>query len=392
MKDVVRNNKYGQLFNLLIGTVTCLIGLLSAFYFAQYGAFFSDEPYQILVTKNYIYSPLTFISGFLSNQWGILFGFGVLSMRYYSVTIQLVSLILCCSYLYLKTKRLFLVLLISGMCGFLMNTNMLTYAVGWDATSLGFITCTSLSLLCYQDKPSLLRLFALSSISAMAIFSRIPNIVIVPLTSLYLFGIIAERYDYKHGFQMVSAYICIVLLISVALIVSFYGSISNYVDMIKSNTVSNHTMGIMIRAYIEDGIKIILKLSFIYTLYRIFVITNRSKYYWMHVMGMVLIMIVAYGYIRYNSLRHFFDLSNLLYALMLFVICFVTKIQMVNKTGIAIKSLFNEIDLKLIMIFCFSLIPIIGSNTGFNKAVSVPLFPLLLSFALPDITNDILFK
>lgn len=36
--------------------------------------------------------------------------------------------------------------------------------------------------------------------------------------------------------------------------------------------------------------------------------------------------------------------------------------------------------------------PIIGSNTGFCKVASVPFFPVLLSFALPYIAKDVIFK
>lgn len=346
LKNIGCHINKGQRFELFIGALICVIGLVSPYYYAQYGAFFCDEPYQILVAKNYLHSPMTFISGALSNLWGKLFGFGLLTMRYYSVTIQLASLVLGCIYLYIKIKRLAVVLLISGICGFLMNTNLITYAVGWDATSMGLITCTALSLLCYQDKPSWLRLLILCGISTFAIFSRIPNVVIFPIISIFVFSIITEKNHYKQGLRIALTYVCAVLFLSVVLIDVFYGSLSNYVEMTKTNTVSNHSFRMMILAYVEDGIKVIIKLSLIYTLYRVLVITNRSKQACMHFAGTAVIIVVLYGYLRYNSLRHIYDMSNLTYAVMLMLICYIARVQMENERDNAFNYVLYGTRLK----------------------------------------------
>ena len=333
---------------------------------------------------------MSFFSGFLSSIWGNAFGFGLLTMRYYAVTCQLLALLACCAYMYSKIRKPWLCLFITGICSFLTNSSYLCLVFGWDATSTLFIVLTAVVLFLYIDNPLKITWLILAGLlTTCAAFSRIPNVVIAPIVVAIILAYKPNGFTLKQRISNAAIYVLTVAILSAILICSAYGSFTAYFQKIAEGAVSNHPFWTIIKIYLDSSFRLIFEIAILCLIYSIVRSTNQSninKY-------LLAIFVAPIGVVFFsmyiNSQPLQFTTSNLAFFISLLALYYLKIIQQHPLTYFS-QHIVNPNILKLCIIGIFVFMPMIGSNTGLYKTIPFILFPLFLSFAWKQLNKTII--
>lgn len=352
------------------GLLCLLIGFASPYWFTKIGLHIGDEAYQILLAQDYTVAPLSFLSAWLGGLWGKTFGWDLLSMRYYTVTIQLAALSACCWYMYRRTKKATLCMMISGIVALLMSSLNTFTMVGWDATSNTFVLLGALCALVYIQQPRVTANLLLAFISACAIASRLPNVTIVPAIVIVICLATYKSGNFRTVLSQIAIYIVSTLVIFATFVVIAFGSFDAYQIAIAENTVSAHNISAIFMPWLGPVQLILPKVLGISIVFFVLYLINKkfrnNKYAWLAGVA----ILIVYGCVR--ILR----LSQVDYLTCYFYICAYYALLLI---------LFGR-KLKLGVLFVlasFQFIPAFGSNIPLWKIYAPAMLPLLFAYTLP---------
>lgn len=246
------------------------------------------------------------------------------------------------------------------------NVNIL----GYDSLSIFILSFIFSVTVLYLQKPGFIFVLLLSTLSAVAVLVRLPNLLVIPI--IFLVILYSDKINKGYFTGKLSA---IYLLITILII--FFGYSMYYSspeDFFRSSSKSSyHNLQILFNNYFQHGIKMFLLLFLLlggYFIYR----TKRdkvSKYLLYAVAGAILLILMGLFVIRTKYSQNY----SLFLTSMAISMVIVTIIQN-NKEWISPRHLV----LYLYILFLF--INPFGSNTGLLKATSLfLLLPFVLSFS-----------
>lgn len=356
-----------------------LFGIVSPYLLAPIGVNFADEPYQIIVARYFKDAPITFMSGFLGHVWGQLFGWKLLTMRYYAISIQLIGLLCGGVYLYKRLHNAEMAVLIIGICAFFMNGMSNIGLIGWDATSNCMLSLTALALIQYMSKPCFKRMVVLCVCTSVAIFTRLPNIVCIIAAVLIILVFSKNDSGRKERLLRSLTYCCVTVFCSMCIICAFYGSLTGYIQAIVENAISDHSAARLIKYYYYGALEILPHFGLIWSMYLLVQVTckyvNNRR-----VRGffLVAISLVFFQYARIKYLgNHCVMIQQVCYAYFLLLVVY----SIVAQKGLNKKKEQNQHASLMIpcILLLFSLVSVVGSNAGSDKFNSVILLPILLA-------------
>lgn len=376
-----------------------ILGLVSPYLFALVGVNFADEPYQILMAKNLNYSPLTFLTSILAGFWGNTFGWDILSMRYFAITIQLIPFLVGCYVMWRNTHRLALSMMIAGVCIFLMNGMFNFTLMGWDATSNASITCIGILVFYYCRNTTMNRVALLALFTCISVCIRFPNVVLIPIIMTIIGFCCVKSNGWKTALKQEIVYVATAGSLVMGVITLVYGSVSNYISIVRSTLISSHSLREMLEHWLELILYIFpfaillffalctIKLAYTYRQSKTFVILVCVGWFVLYVDLWSLYMGVDHPLLVNHSLYAFFIVISAYIILKYY--------QIYSKSCAASRFESFEIEqyrayqviVTVAALLCISLVPGIGSNCGINKILSLSFAPLIVIYLRPVFTK-----
>ena len=365
--------------------IVLILGVVSPFYLMRYGINFSDEPYQIMSAMDYLQNPSTILSAYIYNLIGQCCDFSLLSMRAITAIISIITLLIPLLYFYNKRRNIWDTLCVGGIALFLMSAiQQKTILVGWDILSNLFIALSTIILLYIVEAKRLVAGYLLLGFFvALAIMSRIPNVVLIPIV-LCVICINSEAINNKLK-DVISFFIsvCVTMLF---VIIYLYGDINSYIIAWQEWGVSNgHDFLDLLKIYLKDivpyiclmGIIIMIYLS----LYYLKQIRGNLKYtkvkYLVMAFWSSLLLLILYQYESLNIVT-----SNIYTSIYILIALYILYKNQIGENSKTIKKI-------LFVVFLCSLVSAIGSNTGWFKVAHIPSIICLLTLFLPYVTKTI---
>lgn len=365
--------------------IVLILGVVSPFYLMRYGINFSDEPYQIMSAMDYLQNPSTILSAYIYNLIGQCCDFSLLSMRAITAIISIITLLIPLLYFYNKRRNIWDTLCVGGIALFLMSAIQLkTILVGWDILSNLFIALSTIILLYIVEAKRLVAGYLLLGFFvALAIMSRIPNVVLIPIV-LCVICINSEAINNK--LKDVISFVISMCVTMLFVIIYLYGDINSYIIAWQEWGVSNgHDFLDLLKIYLKDivpyiclmGIIIMIYLS----LYYLKQIGGNLKYtkvkYLVMAFWSSLLLLILYQYESLNIVT-----SNIYTSIYILIALYILYKNQIGENSKTIKKI-------LFVVFLCSLVSAIGSNTGWFKVAHIPSIICLLTLFLPYVTKTI---
>ena len=365
--------------------IVLILGVVSPFYLMRYGINFSDEPYQIMSAMDYLQNPSTILSAYIYNLIGQCCDFSLLSMRAITVIISIITLLIPLLYFYNKRRNIWDTLCVGGIALFLMSAiQQKTILVGWDILSNLFIALSTIILLYIVEAKRLVAGYLLLGFFvALAIMSRIPNVVLIPIV-LCVICINSEAINNK--LKDVISFVISMCVTMLFVIIYLYGDINSYIIAWQEWGVSNgHDFLDLLKIYLKDivpyiclmGIIIMIYLS----LYYLKQIRGNLKYtkvkYLVMAFWSSLLLLILYQYESLNIVT-----SNIYTSIYILIALYILYKNQIGENSKTIKKI-------LFVVFLCSLVSAIGSNTGWFKVAHIPSIICLLTLFLPYVTKTI---
>lgn len=363
----------------LISIFVMMVGLFLLFFLMRYSINFSDEPYQIMNAIDYYQNPSTIFSAYIYHIFGNCCGFELLTMRFLMAIIVIITIIVPISYFYFERKNVWEAICVGGFAILLMSgIQQKTTLVGWDIISNLFLcVSTGLMLLYAKCNRSIVVVILLGAFIAMATMSRIPNVVIVPIA---LWCILLDGGDKLQIKKNIFAFL-LAFVISVLLIIWItYGDVKSYIDAwYEWGVSSEHGLLHMLVIYLKDirpplllmGLYVLLYLS-IYAITRYDIrLYSKKRNFLLGAFWVVLLFSLCYEYEHINSFT-----NNLITSGYLLILIYI---WLKSRKNDCFKTIKTEL---LIVLFC-SLVPAIGSNTGWFKVANIVSIVFMMPIFLP---------
>ena len=365
--------------------IVLILGVVSPFYLMRYGINFSDEPYQIMSAMDYLQNPSTILSAYIYNLIGQCCDFSLLSMRAITAIISIITLLIPLLYFYNKRRNIWDTLCVGGIALFLMSAiQQKTILVGWDILSNLFIALSTIILLYIVEAKRLVAGYLLLVFFvALAIMSRIPNVVLIPIV---LCVICINSGAINNKLKDVISFVISMCVTMLFVIIYLYGDINSYIIAWQEWGVSNgHDFLDLLKIYLKDivpyiclmGIIIMIYLS----LYYLKQIGGNLKYtkvkYLVMAFWSSLLLLILYQYESLNIVT-----SNIYTSIYILIALYILYKNQIGENSKTIKKI-------LFVVFLCSLVSAIGSNTGWFKVAHIPSIICLLTLFLPYITKTI---
>jgi hypothetical protein len=377
-----------SIFNYLI----LLMSLAYSLVFIFYGIDFTDSFYYINLCKDYTSSPMIILTLLIGKCWMLLFGDSLISLRVLNWVILILTIFLPFIMLIPSNSRKenLKYLSISIILITILNDNVF----GGDVCTLFFLALSISFLIKFLRSNKLIHLLLYGITSSLLILVRFPNILILPASAI-IFGIIGYSKNYqKPGkekillsfFKTIGTYFSICILLCTLIIMIVYGSVSEFTSRLSfsiGNIDESHSIIPMFRVYCRDFIKL-----FQYTgvCVLIFLIVNNNLKFngliqkifrFSAVIFLALFLKVEIGIMKYN-----WNISLFYSAIVCSILISYSVLYVQNKE-------YNKLILISIVLF-FSIIPVLGSNTGLLKFsyFSIAFLPTLLASNRTDFNRN----
>lgn len=363
-RPALYSGTFSTFLRLFIAIAVILICLLPAYRYAGVGIFFFDEPYQILNCRDYLNSPLAPLTGWLSAVIGNVFGWDWLHFRYLAIGCTAVSILVGCVWMWHKTRAFVPTLLVGAAC-LVLATAMRTHLIvfGWDNFALLFTTLLMVAMLSTLEKPTWSKIVILSVLSALSLWVRVPDIVAVPIVAVALFFTHGE---YRLRLKRVIIYIAATVILSVVILLLLYGSFSAYISALAANAIDSHSKFTILLTFFIGGISVAFASLSFFGANDVLAIRFHNKWQRVVVIG-VMTLILFYA----------------LFGRAISVYMFLTGFMMMFAGAVcyySVKTGRKELALEIGLLFCLSLVPCVGSNTGLNKMIVFPLVPIVMAY------------
>lgn len=262
---MVKTHFCTQLFTIkknLLYLLLVTISFIPGYVLVRYGFNFSDEPYQILNTMDIHRSPMAPLTSWLSGLLGSQTNFSWMSYRYLAVTLNNLGFIIGGFYLYKCCKSLSVTSITCAVLIFLSGISRTYHNLfGWDSWTSFFIVVLVYCLMTYIDHPNCGSLITLSIFSSLTCLVRVPNIVLIPILWTILLYL-SIKYSKKYKGYSAWIYVGISITIIVISLSVLYGSIETYLNDLRGNTLSNHSLNYLLWPLHDSLINLFFVISF----------------------------------------------------------------------------------------------------------------------------------
>lgn len=339
-----------------------------------YGADFTDSPYHInIIRGDFLQSAMVFFSYWIGRCWSDVFGDTLLSFRVLNLVCYLVGYLSVISILIYKYPIKKIVIYVTAS---MIMFNCTSHNVfGYDGAANVFTVLLVVILIQYVDSQKKKFLAGAGVVTAFLVASRLPSITAVPvamaaiLTNCWFAN--EKKGLWKKCFLELLLYAGSFVVFFLTLTGYFYRTPLAYVSALQQHLITFHQYGYhstisLVLAYVFDSINCFNYICVIFSIWYFFAKIKLPRYL---VLPAVFIVILSYMILSvrigvpYNRTLCLF-ISSAAY----FWIGSVIVVTNETKTKLAFA-----------LILMASLIPALGSNTGFLKTSNIllPLLPFL---------------
>lgn len=350
-----------------------LVGLGLPYYYAHFGIFFNDEPYQIMLVLDNANNPAGPLGGLAAGVWMRFFGHGLLSMRCLSIVYSQLAVFVAAWFMWHVTRRRLYTLAVTAVALCLLPFCFQLVTFGWDAVSALAVTLTTVATLMYLRCATTPRLIAMAICAGAAAMVRLPDFLLL----FVVMAAIVYKSRAEGGRVAVLRLLWAVIAfgaVCAAVILAVFKTPAEYVHQLQVNMVTNHTPLVMVKvAYANACLMMRYALMFIGTYVCVKVICRFFDNRWMQAAALF-----AMAFVWTKHLIFFDDEDNCetqWYMIDTLFLCIAGYALYATPRGRS-RSPF-----VVAMLVCVagSLMGAAGSNTGLIKLLCVPLLPVLFA-------------
>lgn len=362
-------------------TAAMLIAAVPGWIMAPLGINAFDEPYQILNSfdpLNAVYSPL---SARLARPYALLNDWSFLSFRYLLVVFQFVTIFIAGAYALARSRRPAGVVMVSSaamlFCSVFKSVQNL---YGWDTwTQLALILIIIL-FLSFFSRPSVAKVLALGILSGIAIPLRLPNVVLFAVVPLLFFCCARLTGGWRRALRDSLLFVTVAAVVTLFIFILLYGSPGAYLERMRSLPIGVHRplglMGTLVQSLLRHGVFFCwVALGYWFAE----LICRRVSRPGVRLLASV--ALCCYFAILMLLSRNVYspaETGNMGVAVAWTGICLMTVR--------AIHSRNLRLLLAAVALFVLGSVPAFGSNCGYVKFLSWPLYPLIFLFLERNIT------
>ena len=356
--------------------------VLSILYFFSgifFGLDFTDSFYhlnQALHPADGIYLYPFFLSSIIINTIVEIIGPEIIYLRLINSLLLFFSLLI--PFIFIKIQKPLTEVIFSIACVLFLFAPLNVNILGYDSLSIFILSLIfSLSIL-YVKSSKLYLLMLLSILSAAAVFIRLPNLLVIPIVFLVI-GFnekIHKGCFYAKDLKLPMIFLLLTLLWVYLGFSVYYSNVEEFFSASANST--SHDIKILFSHYFRHGLKLILFISLIIGGHYFFrKLQCLMPKLWVYILIAVFFAIFIGFFV--SSSKYWQNYSLFLTSLTISILI----LQIIQDR----KDLFSLKNMVVYLYFLFLFINPFGSNTGLLKAVS--LF-LLLPFVLS--LNDLKLK
>lgn len=338
------------------------------FYFLRFGFDVNDEAYQTMNAMEPLINPQAILSSTLSNLFGRCFGFSFYSMRVLTFLLTALSIALAAGYYYRIVRKpqsalmLYILLLSASLC-----TPTKARLIGWDCYAVFFTTLSMIFIVSVWRGGGWKSIICLGVFAGCATLCRFPDVVIVPVAILAMFGCADSVRCAAVRVLVFLAVYCVSVLLILSLI--YDGEPLVWIESLQAGFVSGHNVGRLVGAYIHTGrldvVDIILLSLFL------FIAVRYCGSGWRRGAAFAILFIILTGIMFVKLDRVFYTVCRLLTACV--VILSAVYVASVRKGG-RLRAL-----LRALAILGCCVVPMAGSDGGTSKFMNMTSLPMLLA-------------
>lgn len=353
-----------------------IIGIVSPFILLRYGVFAGDEQYQILNAMNDTGNAVAPLSSFLTRIWGQMFGFSLLSMRTLAACLSTATVLIGAYYYQKRKNNKWNALMVTGICLFLSSTyQVFSYAIGWDVFSNLFTVATLVCLLRYLDTDgkSMGRVAMIGVFAALATASRLPSVVILPLSAgMLFFSRRSSTAKITHFILLISVFVVVILTTLLLIFGSVDGFVGECSDFLRSGMGDDHgsVKLWLLDTFNEIATARIPEISVMVMFILTFRFADRHHWNKTAVAATMLFFVTILIFI-YHGHKYLAVVDNLFIVALTFTLALVAIYQ--NVTG-------RDAIIVIVACLAFAFVPVTLSNVRTTKILAAPLLPVILSF------------
>lgn len=350
----------------LIMITGMLVAAVPGFLEAPYSINQFDEPYQIINAMEWptsVYSPL---SSWLANKFGILVEWKYLAFRYLGTSLNFIAIVICSLYALHVSKRKALIVVSSIVVTLLaLSFRTSTGYYGWDNWTALFLSVSLVLFLSLVRSFSWGKLILLGMVSAIISLVRISNVTIIFFCALILFVAFKshrERY-WVTGCYVFTALSCLYILLGL-----LYGNVGLYQSTFSAYEIGDHSaLQMLIPLFSGFIIALLYALGFFLSFKGISILNKMES-------GMRLLLYIVLIVVFVLSLLPSRGVSFGMGPAFCSGLMLMSLLMLLREAR-------RKTDFKLAVevtgIFLLSLTAAVGSNGGYSKALTWPVFPLI---------------
>lgn len=253
-------------------------------------------------------------------------------------------------------------------CGLILFLPFNVNILGYDTLSIFILSLIFNIAIDHIKNPKLSKLLFLSLLCAAAVLIRVPNILVLPIIFFwFLFFRKAFPKIFLYRWQVVIFLFLSFLGIALGYTL-YYRSLNSFIY--ASANADSHVITQLLQKYLQDGMQLLLYLSFIVIGYFLFLKMREKVSKVLTYFILIVILLTFMGYYLLPT-KYIFNYSLFIFAVVL------------SYTGIQIFCWKKQPPLQLqifVLYFLFLFINLFGSNTGLLKGYSLfVLFPYIFS-------------
>jgi branched-subunit amino acid transport protein len=360
----------------ILAIVCFVLASLPSLYIAHIGAYLFDETYQILNSLDYKNTPIAPLSNYFGYLFGSTFGWEWIKFRYLAFGLHKIAILIGGYYMWHKTKQYWLSL--STTCAALLISSLFSFSqnlYGWDSWTLPLIVCSLIAIIEYIESRKDWLIVVLAILSTLAGLCRIPNFSIVVIISAILFYQGKNELQLKNKVKSTALYLGITIIAAITLITLLYGSPQMYLTYLKANSIESHGISKIIVAFTSGLFSFLHFPALIWCCYLAMNKAYQKNTYLYFIVSIFALCAMYYVLLICHTDFGFINVQDYLIGLNLILI-------------LAILFYNKKLSNVIIAIVLISCVPLIGSNTGIIKFVTLPLLPILYVFARKYITKS----
>ncbi len=330
-----------------------------------------DEPYQILNAMDSQSAPMAPLSAYAGNIFGNIFGWNQLSFRYLSYAMTQGAICLGGVWVYMRRRNASEAMTLTG-CLLLANGSMRTNAwhYSWDSLSFLLLTLTAIAFMEYCRKSSAAKVAIMAILSTLAIGSRMPDAVIVPLVAIAIIFCAQDTVPRNRRLKFVAMYLVLTAVATWVMLSLLYysaGGFAGYLRAVNDNSISNHSPGFLVYSFVVAVVVLYILvafISFILRVCKVLIDKGMSPAVSVSFTALTAIVVTFIGIFKlYN-----YSLPYLYEALFWTGICYLLYTQ---------GKRWDRDSYIFIFLALFSFVHIIGSNLHLYKNLGIYLMPIL---------------